>query len=141
MAQYAKIPPVTLSFTVTFDGVSSGGKCRAVDGSVKVTRAVGPDAGNFDLVVTKWGDLLPIDRNRVNDRTKRKAERVTRGTEPAPEPAPLTADDKAKIPANGTKAQKGKTRPAAEPAPEPAQPDLDALVEAAIRKALAKVGL
>jgi hypothetical protein len=134
MAQYAKIPPVTLSFTVTFDGVTSGGKCRAVDGSVKVTRAVGPDAGKYDLVVTKWGDLLPIDRTLSKDRAKRNAE-------PAPEPAPLTADDKAKIPANGTKAQKGKARPAAEPAPEPAQPDLDALVEAAIRKALAKVGL
>jgi hypothetical protein len=107
MAQYAKMAPVTLSFTVTFDGVTSGGKCRAVEDSVVMTGMTGPGAENFRLVVTRWGDLLAID-GRLAQRREPKA---ALAPAPAPAPAPLTAAQKAQIPANGTKARKGKAAP------------------------------
>lgn len=125
MAQYANMAPITLSFTVTFDGVTPGGKCRAVDGSVVLTGASGPNAELFGLVVTKWGDLLALD-TRLAKRREPKAQAPA-----APAPAPLTAAQKAQIPANGTKARKGKVQPAAEPAAQPAaQPDMAAIVAA-----------
>lgn len=121
MAQYAKMAPVTLSFTVTFDGVTPGGKCRAVEDSVVLTGMSGPGAENFRLVVTKWGDLLAID-GRLAQRREPKVQASA-----APAPAPLTAAQKAQIPANGTKARKGKAQPAAQPA---AQPDMATIVAA-----------
>ena len=112
MAQYAAISPVTLTFTVTLDGETSGGKCRVKDATL--IAAAGKDAENFDAVVTKWGDLLMIDRRLARSREEKK-------------PATPVAPAPAKAPVKG----KAKAAPAA-PAPEapeaPAVPDLAAMM-------------
>ena len=116
MAQYANIAPVTLTFTVTLDGVTPGGKCRAVEGSVNIVGASGPEAEHFNVVVTKWGDMLALDTRLAKGREDR------RPAAPAPAPAP------AKAPA------KGKAKVA--PAPAPVM-DIQAMIQAEIAKALA----
>jgi hypothetical protein len=111
MAQYAKMHPVTMTFTVTIDGVTPGGKCRAVIGSETLVAAAGPDAEHFRPVVTKWGDILLIDG------------RLARKPEPKVAPAPAPAPVKGK--------SKGKAAPVAAPAPAPAAaPDMAAIVAA-----------
>lgn len=111
MAQYAAMSPVTLTFTVTLDGVTPGGKCRAKD-AVLVT-AKGPGAEHFDAVVTRFGDLLVIDRRLARSREEKPAA-------PAPAPTP-----KAPV--------KGKAKAAPAPAPEaPAQPDMQAIIAAVL---------
>lgn len=111
MAQFANMHRVTLTFSVTLDGVTTGGKCRAVQDSVQLLGASGPDAEHFRPVVTKWGDLLLVDG------------RLARKPEPKAAPAPAPAPAKAK--------GKGKAAPApaAAPAAAPA-PDMAAIVAA-----------
>jgi hypothetical protein len=111
MAQYVAMSPVTLTFTITLDGVTPGGKCRAKDAAL--VAAAGKDAENFDAVITRFGDLLVIDRRLARSREEKKP-----ATPVAP--APVAA----KVQAKG----KAKAAPAA-PAPEaPAAPDLAAMM-------------
>lgn len=116
MAQYSNIAPVTLTFTVSLDGVTPGGKCRAVEDSVVVVGASGPGAEHFNIVVTKWGDLLALDTRLAKGREDRKP------AVPAPAPAKAPAKGKAKV--------------AVAPAPAPAM-DIQAMIQAEIQKALA----
>ena len=109
MAQYVAMSPVTLTFTITLDGVTPGGKCRAKDAAL--VAAAGKDAENFDAVITRFGDLLVIDRRLARSREEKK---------PAAPVAPAPAPTKGKA----------KAAPAA-PAPEapaPAAPDLAAMM-------------
>jgi hypothetical protein len=109
MAQYVAMSPVTLTFTITLDGVTPGGKCRAKDAAL--VAAAGKDAENFDAVITRFGDLLVIDRRLARSREEKK-------------PATPVAPAPAKAPVKG----KAKAAPAA-PAPEaPAAPDLAAMM-------------
>ncbi len=113
MAQYAAISPVTLTFTVTLDGETSGGKCRVKDATL--IAAAGKDAEHFDAVVTKWGDLLMIDRRLARSREEKKP---ATPVAPAPAKAPVPAKAKAK-------AAPAAPAPAA-PAPEaPAEDDAE----------------
>jgi len=109
MAQYVAMSPVTLTFTITLDGVTPGGKCRAKDAAL--VAAAGKDAENFDAVITRFGDLLVIDRRLARSREEKKP-----ATPVAPAPAKAQVKGKAKA------------APAA-PAPEvPAAPDLAAMM-------------
>ena len=113
MANYTAIPPVTLTFTVTLDGQTTGGKCRAVKGSEILVRASGTDAEFFKIAVTKWGDLLPIDTRLSKNPEDR---RVAVASAPAKAPA--------KVPTRG----KGKAAVAPAPAAAaPAAPDMAAM--------------
>ncbi len=119
MAQYAAMSPVTLTFTVTLDGVTPGGKCRAKD-AVLVT-AKGPGAEHFDAVVTRFGDLLVIDRRLARSREEKPAAPVA----PAPAKAPVKG--------------KGKAAPVAPVPAAPAAPAPDmAAIVAAVMAALGK---
>jgi hypothetical protein len=110
--------PVTLTFTVTLDGVTPGGKCRAKDAAL--VAATGQGAENFDAVVTRFGDLLVIDRRLARSREEKPA---------APAPTP------AKAPAKG----KGKAAPVAPAPAAPAAPAPDmAAIVAAVMAALGK---
>lgn len=118
MAQYVAMSPVTLTFTVTLDGVTPGGKCRAKDAAL--VAATGQGAENFDAVVTRFGDLLVIDRRLARSREEKPA---------APAPTP------AKAPAKG----KGKAAPVAPAPAAPAAPAPDmAAIVAAVMAALGK---
>ena len=114
MAQYVAMSPVTLTFTITLDGVTPGGKCRAKDAAL--VAAAGKDAENFDAVITRFGDLLVIDRRLARSREEKKP-----ATPVAPAPAKAQVKGKAKA---------APTAPAPEaPAPEaPAAPDLAAMM-------------
>jgi hypothetical protein len=104
MAQYVAMSPVTLTFTITLDGVTPGGKCRAKDAAL--VAAAGKDAENFDAVITRFGDLLVIDRRLARSREEKKP-----ATPVAPAPAKAQVKGKAKA------------------APEaPAAPDLAAMM-------------
>jgi hypothetical protein len=110
--------PVTLTFTITLDGVTPGGKCRAKDAAL--VAATGQGAENFDAVVTRFGDLLVIDRRLARSREEKPA---------APAPTP------AKAPAKG----KGKAAPVAPAPAAPAAPAPDmAAIVAAVMAALGK---
>ena len=118
MANYIAISPVTLTFTVTLDGQTTGGKCRAVKGSEILVRASGTDAEFFKIAVTKWGDLLPIDTRLSKNPEDRRA---------AVASAPAPAKVPAKVPTRG----KGKAAVAPAPAAAaPAAPDMAAIVAA-----------
>jgi hypothetical protein len=114
MAQYLSFAPVTLSIQLTLDAATAGGKCRVAEDSVVLLGASGPGAEHFNVVVTKWGDLLALDTRLAKGRDAKPAA-------PAPAPAP------AKAPTKG----KGKAVPVA-PAPTapaaPATPDLAAMM-------------
>ena len=120
MAKYMNMAPVTLTFSVTFDGATEGGKCRAVDGSVVLHNAVGPNAEAFNVVVTNWGDILPLDMRLVKGKPK--------GKTPAPAPAPAPAPD-----AKG----KGKAKVAAPAEPEAEAPsEMELMLERMLEKKL-----
>ena len=109
MAQYVAMSPVTLTFTITLDGVTPGGKCRAKDAAL--VAAAGKDAENFDAVITRFGDLLVIDRRLARSREEKKP-----ATPVAPAPV-------AKAPA------KAKVKAAPAPAPVEAAPVAEAPAE------------
>jgi hypothetical protein len=118
MADYIKMAPVTLTFQVTLDGVTAGGGVRAVQDSAVVVRASGPNAEFFGVDVNKFGGLYAFDSRKAKGK-KVKAEAA----------APV-----AKAPV----AAKGKAK--AEPAAPATVMGIEALVEAALAKALAKIG-
>ena len=119
MAKYMNMAPVTLTFSVTFDGVTPGGKCRAVDGSVVLHNAVGPNAEVFNVVVSNWGDILPLDMRLVKGKPKSK---TAAAPAPAPAPAPV---------AKG----KPKGKPAAKPEVE-APSEMELMLERMLEKKL-----
>jgi hypothetical protein len=121
MADYIKMAPVTLTFQVTLDGVTAGGGVRAVQDSAVVIRASGPNAEFFGVDVNKFGGLYAFDSRKAKGK-KVKAEAAA---PVAKAPAPVAAKGKAK----------------AEPAAPAPAPSIEALVEAALAKALAKAGL
>lgn len=90
MAIYNKMGPVTLTFQVTFDGVTAGGGVRAAQDSAVVVSASGPGAEFFGVDVNKFGGLYAFDSRKAKGK-KVKAEA------PAPvakAPAPVAAKGK-----------------------------------------------
>ncbi len=124
MAMFA-IEPVTLTVTLTVTKATEGGLLGGIT-SVEVLSANGEADNRFYGFADYRGQMVLNFKAEGRPAPKPKADK--------PAPKPLTAGQKAMIPANGTKG-KGKAKPAAEApaAPAaPAQPDMQAIIAAVL---------
>jgi hypothetical protein len=127
MAKMFDIEPVVLSLKLTVTKATENGLLGGVT-DVEVASANGEADARFYGFASNYGSLV------LNFKADGRPAKPAKADKPAPKP--LTAAQKAMIPANGTKAKgKAKAEPAAPAAP--AAPDMAAIV-AAVMAAMQK---
>ncbi len=122
MAKMFDIEPVVLTVKLTVTKATENGLLGGVT-DVDVTSANGEADARFYGFASNYGSLV------LNFKADGRPAKPAKADKPAPKP--LTAAQKAQIPANGTKGKaKAKAEPAAPAAP--AAPDMQAIIAAVL---------